>query len=294
MKQSRKTVLVAGGDLRYVYTARALSERFEVHAAGFTGQIVPFDQIALTESAGGELPMCDVLVLPMPVSDDGVFVNAPFGRQNLSLKKLLNTLRPGGIVLGGRFGSTGALFREAGIPTVDYLAREELSTLNAIPTAEGALQILLEEMASTIYGSRILVLGFGRIGSRLAGILHALGAAVTVVSRDCAELARAEMLGCSTFPLTELREKAGQFEVICNTIPAKVVDEAVLLELDEKTLVLDLASKPGGIDWEAAQKYNRRAVWALSLPGKTAPITAGEIIARTIFNILEERGVFDD
>lgn len=291
MKQSGKTVLVAGGDLRYVYTAGALAERFRVHAAGFTGRIVPFDNITLTEP-GEELPMCDVLVLPMPVSDDGVFVQAPFGRQNLSLKKLISSLKPGAVVLGGRFGKTEALFREAGVPIVDYLAREELSTLNAVPTAEGALQILLEEMASTIYGSHILILGFGRIGSRLAGVLHALGAEVTVASRDCAELARAEMLGCRALSLADLKAQAGQFEVICNTIPAKVVDEAVLLELDEKILVLDLASKPGGIDWEAAQKYNRRAVWALSLPGKTAPITAGEIIARTIFNILEERGVF--
>lgn len=29
----------------------------------------------------------------------------------------------------------------------------------------------------------------------------------------------------------------------------------------------------------------------LDIPGKVAPITAGEIIADTIFNILEERGI---
>ncbi len=294
MKQNKKTILVAGGDLRYVYTAGALARQFHVHAAGFTGRVVPFENITLTESAGEDFPACDVLVLPLPVSEDGVLVQAPFSRQSLSLKKLAACVKPDGIVLGGRFGKAEQLFRELGIPTVDYLDREELSTLNAIPTAEGALQILLEEMPAAIYHSRFLVLGFGRIGSRLAAVLHALGGRVTVASRDVVELARAEMLGCRAMPLAELHQHAADFDVICNTIPAQVVDADFLADLKGDPLLLDLASKPGGIDWEAAQKYNRRAVWALSLPGKTAPITAGEIIARTIFNILKERGVSDD
>ncbi len=291
---SRKTVLVAGGDLRYVYTARALASHFQVYAAGFTRQIAPFDEVKLTESAGEELPMCDVLVLPLPVSEDGVFVHAPFGRQNLSLKGLLAALKPGGIVLGGRFGKAEPVFREAGVPMVDYLAREELAMLNAVPTAEGALQILLEELAFTVYGSRVLLLGFGRIGSRLAATLRALGAKVAVASRDVAERARAEMLGCDVLPLSGIGAHAAQFDVICNTIPAKIVTAEILQRMQPDALVLDLASKPGGVDLEAAQKCGRRVVWALSLPGKTAPISAGEIIARTILNILEERGIFDD
>ncbi len=291
MKQSEKTVLVAGGDLRYVYTAGMLAERFAVHAAGFSRQIIPSEKVVPVGSAGEGYPMCDVLVLPMPVSDDGVFVNAPFGRQNLSLKGLLASLKPGGIVLGGKFGETAELFHEAGIQTVDYLAREELSVLNAVPTAEGALQILLEEMASTVYGSRVLVLGYGRIGSRFAAVLHALGAEVTVASRDVAELARAEMSGCKALPLWTVTQHAAEFEVICNTIPSKIVTAEMLERIQPETLILDLASKPGGVDLAAAQQCSRRVVWALSLPGKTAPITAGEIIARTIFHILEERGV---
>ncbi len=291
MKQSEKTVLVAGGDLRYVYTAGMLAERFAVYAAGFSRQIIPSEKVTPVGSAGDGFPMCDVLVLPMPISDDGVFVNAPFGRQNLSLKGLLASLKPGGIVLGGKFGETAELFHEAGIQTVDYLTREELSVLNAVPTAEGALQILLEEMASTVYGSRVLVLGFGRIGSRFAAVLHALGAEVTVASRDVAELARAEMSGCRVLPLRAVVQHAAEFEVICNTIPSKVVTAEILERIHPETLILDLASKPGGVDLAAAQHCSRRVVWALSLPGKTAPITAGEIIAKTIFHILEERGV---
>ncbi len=290
--KSNKIVMVAGGDLRYGYTAAALAEKFETYAVGFTRQMIP-EQVHLVESPADGLPMCDILVLPMPVSDDGVLINAPFSQSSLSLKGLISRLKPNAIVLGGKFGKSQALFEEAGIETVDYLACEELSIRNAVPTAEGAVQMMLEEMPCTIYGSKVLILGFGRIGSRLALILHAMGAEVTVAARDVVKRAQAEMLGCHSIPFTELEACADKFDVICNTVPAKVVTETVLEKIRKETLILDLASKPGGIDWDAAQKLGRCVVWALSLPGKTAPVTAGEIIAKTILHILEERRIAD-
>ncbi len=283
-------ILVAGGDLRYGYTASALARKYDVCAVGFTRQILPDTRLRIVESAADGLPMCDVLVLPMPVSDDGVLINAPYSRQNLPLTGFIPLLKPGAVVLGGKFGKTDTLFRDAGIETVDYLAREEFSTRNAVPTAEGAIQIMLEEMPRTIFGSTVLILGFGRIGSRMAAALHALGADVTVAARDVADRARAEMLGCHSLTYAALQETAGLFDVVCNTVPAKVLTADVLKGMQPETLILDLASKPGGVDWEAAQELGRRVVWALSLPGKTAPVTAGEIIATTITHILEERG----
>ena len=53
---------------------------------------------------------------------------------------------------------------------------------------------------------------------------------------------------------------------------------------------MDLASKPGGVDMEAASRLGVRVIWALSLPGKVAPVTAGKIIRDTIYHILNELG----
>ena len=121
----------------------------------------------------------------------------------------------------------------------------------------------------------------------------AASAEVTVAARDVVKRTQAEMLGCRSMPFTELEAAAGKFDVICNTVPAKVVTESVLKKIQKDALILDLASKPGGINLEAAQKIGRRVIWALSLPGKTAPVTAGEIIAKTILHILEERRITD-
>ena len=286
-----KTVVIAGGDLRYGYTAAALSDKFETYAVGFTRQYVP-PQVKLVD-APEDLPMCDVLVLPMPVSDDGILVNAPFSQIQMPLPAFVPKLKPDAIVLGGKFGKSQAFFDANGIETADYLTSEDFAVRNAVPTAEGAIQIMLEEMPCTIYGSKVLILGFGRIGSRMAQTLHAMGAEVTVAARDVVKRTQAEMLGCRSMPFTELEAAAGKFDVICNTVPAKVVTESVLKKIQKDALILDLASKPGGINLEAAQKIGRRVIWALSLPGKTAPVTAGEIIAKTILHILEERRIAD-
>lgn len=289
--KNKKKILVAGGDLRYGYTAAALADDFETYAVGF--QSVVSEKVQLAESVADKIPLCDVLVLPMPVSDDGILINAPFSQRNLPISHLLTALTPEALVLGGKFGKSQEIFEQSGFEVIDYLAREEFSTRNAVPTAEGAIQIMLEEMPCTICGSHILILGFGRIGSRLAATLHAMGAEVTVVARNVVKRAEAEMLGCRSIAFSELENAVREADVICNTVPALVLTAPILEQIRQDALILDLASKPGGVDWESAQTLGKRVVWALSLPGKTAPVTAGQIIAKTILHILDERGILD-
>ena len=45
-----------------------------------------------------------------------------------------------------------------------------------------------------------------------------------------------------------------------------------------------------GVDMESAKDLGVKVIWALGIPGKTAPITAGNIIKETICNILGESG----
>ena len=75
------------------------------------------------------------------------------------------------------------------------------------------------------------------------------------------------------------------------TTPVKVLDGGRLADLRPGCLVIDLASKPGGVDMDAAAQLGVKVIWALSLPGKVAPVTSGKIIRDTIYNILNELGV---
>ncbi|MGM9936476.1 MAG: dipicolinate synthase subunit DpsA, partial [Candidatus Ornithomonoglobus sp.] len=76
-----------------------------------------------------------------------------------------------------------------------------------------------------------------------------------------------------------------------NTVPALILTGEVLEKVRQDTLIIDLASKPGGIDFDAAAELGLRVIWALSLPGRVAPVTAGIIIKDTITNILSEMEV---
>ncbi|MBQ8670514.1 MAG: dipicolinate synthase, partial [Oscillospiraceae bacterium] len=66
-------------------------------------------------------------------------------------------------------------------------------------------------------------------------------------------------------------------------------DRRVLAALPRDAVVIDLASKPGGVDFDTARQMGVKTIWALSLPGKVAPISSGEAIKDTILNILDER-----
>lgn len=183
---------------------------------------------------------------------------------------------------------TAELAGEYGLTVHDYFRREELAVANAVPTAEGAVQIALEELAVTLHGARALVLGYGRVGKLTAHRLAALGARVTVAARSYEALAWAEAYGHEAQQLTDLAGYLCGYDLVVNTIPRRVLTRALLEELKESCLVIDLASKPGGVDFQGAAELGVRCVWALSLPGKVAPVTAASALRDTIYNMLRE------
>ncbi|MBO4422886.1 MAG: hypothetical protein J5879_05570 [Clostridia bacterium] len=106
-----------------------------------------------------------------------------------------------------------------------------------------------------------------------------------------AALAWAETDGHGAVPMKDICRAVKNRTLIINTVPAPVADNNVLSFVDPDTLIIDLASMPGGVDFEAAKRRGIKALHALSLPGKTAPLTAGENIADTVLQILKKRGV---
>ena len=130
--------------------------------------------------------------------------------------------------------------------------------------------------------------GYGRIGKILSKMLCGLGAHVSVEARKYADLAMIEGHGCEAMSLKELGHHVHEFDIIFNTVPAVLFDAELLKKVRKNTLIIDLASRPGGVDFEAAAKMGIKVIWALSLPGKVAPITSGAIIKDTIINVIRE------
>ncbi len=283
---------LVGGDLRQSCLANLLAgEGYEVYALGFDDCVELTDEVCCTADLAGTLAKCDVAIFPLPLTVDGTAVNAPFAKEPPALKACLRALNKKALLLGGMASEdVCALAREYGFTVLDYYQREEMIVRNCVPTAEGALCIAMQETAKTIFGSKCLVTGFGRVSRAMTALLLACGAKVSVAARKQGDLAWIKLMGAEPVPMAKLKEAAASQEIIFNTVPVKLFNEEVLCALHKDCLLIDLASKPGGVDLDAARHLGIRVIWALSLPGKVAPISAAQIIKDTVFNILEERG----
>ena len=163
-------------------------------------------------------------------------------------------------------------------------------TANAVPTAEGALQLAMESTDRTLHDSRCLIIGYGRIGRLLADRLLSLGAEVTVSARKYGDLAWIEAWGCHSLRTGALTGQLDRFDLIFNTAPALILDGARLREVREDCVILELASAPGGVDLAEAGRLGRQVIQAPGLPGKVAPRSAAAAIRDSVYHILEERG----
>jgi dipicolinate synthase subunit A len=278
---------VLGGDKRQIALAESIA------ADGYTVYAGGFDNIAFTRDVKKETldeiaSKCENIILPLPVTNDGVYLNAPYGDEKIELNDDFAELMRSKQVFGGMMGK---LYQTSdiwdSIDTYDYYTREEFAVNNAVPTAEGAIEIAMHEYPGTINASKCLVVGFGRIGKILSHMLHGIGAQVTVSSRKQADIAWTSSYGYSSVRTENICDKE-QYDIIFNTVPMVIFNRRLLSKMRSKPLIIDLSSLPGGVDFEAAAKFEIKAIHALSLPGKVAPKTAGEIIKNTIYNIMEE------
>ena len=290
------TVAILGGDTRQLSLAAKLAEEgLTVRAFGLPRESLPPRVecfLDWKEALGG----ATVVLLPLPASPDGIHVNLPLatGQDRPTLSDIFSLLPPGALLSGGKLTpSTKAALEEQGIRYFDYFDSEELQERNALPTAEGAVSILMREIPRTVKGLSVGVTGYGRVARALTELLLAMGAEVTVAARKRSDIAAAAALGCYTVHLTggdSLAEIGKRNRVIFNTVPYWIFSKSILSRMHRESLIIDLASAPGGVDATAAEAQGIRVIWALSLPGKYAPATAGEIIAQTLLSYLQKEG----
>ena len=292
-------IAVIGGDERQLITAHELSDvGFEVAVYGFGSYIFERSNITRCVDLEGAVRNSAAVVLPIPLSKDNRHLYCPLGtedQQNKLFEDLFTLINPSQLVIGGGIGESFISAADHhGIKLFDCLKRDEVAILNAVPTAEGALEIAFHELPVTLYGSKVHVLGFGRIGKVLAKSSNSLGADVTVHSRNASDMAWTKIFGYQSSDIRQLGSNPRPFEdaaVVFNTVPKIIVTAPVLKKMSKKTLIIDVASLPGGVDKAAAEKEGIKIIHALALPGKTAPVSSGKIISDGIFGILQEKGI---
>lgn len=273
-----KTFGAVGGDLRICYLAEGLIRH------GLSVRLCGFDKLTKCHTLAETLDS-DILIFPIIPFENQKTVRYPYSDCEINLSGYEKLLDNKLILTGKR-----ELFLKE-FPDIDpdrvisYSDNELFAVKNSVPTAEGAIAEAVYHYHGTISGSKALVCGYGRIGKVLSPMLRSLGARVSVSARRKADLELIELNGFESVTTGEF-EDISKYDLIFNTVPALILDSDALSQMDRDAVIIDLASKPGGVDFACAEKLGIKAIHALALPGRTAPKTAGEIIESSILDIL--------
>ncbi|MDO4283253.1 MAG: NAD(P)-dependent oxidoreductase [Clostridia bacterium] len=226
----------------------------------------------------------DVIITPVPISKDGEHITDEI----ITLENLVEFARiKNKIIITGGLNSK-IKEKLSGIKYYDIMSFDEIATYNAIPTVEGAIKVAIENTEYTLHNSNICILGFGRIGKLLAKYLESFGTNIFCEARKENDIALINAMGYNSIRLDELDHYLSKMNIIFNTIPYKILDQKRLELLSQNAIVIDLASAPGGVDFDFAKKINRKVLWELGLPARVAPRSAAMYFKEAIDKIMIE------
>lgn len=285
---------VIGGDSRQAYLADILGkEGFKIIAFGLSEKIIEsgtqhFDTAASAEQA---VKSAMTVVAPIPMSKDNKHITVLDKKDNpLTVEELLSYMDRDQFLIAGSMTMYAEEFCvKNGIMHLDLMKSYEFSILNSIATAEGAIAHAVNNSIINIHKSSGLVLGYGRVGKVLANKLKALEMKVAVCARSRKDLTDIYVNGMESLEYSQLEDEIHKFDFVFNTVPSVVLDRNILGRLSANTIIIDVASPPGGLDLEAAKELNLKVHICQGIPGKIAPLSSAKIIADEIYPILKER-----
>ncbi|SMB94515.1 dipicolinate synthase subunit A [Desulfonispora thiosulfatigenes DSM 11270] len=284
----RKIALI-GGDERELYLLEDLVKKnLQVNAVGFD-KMVQTSNLRLFDDVKEAIKDVGAIILPMTGMNSEGFVKANFSINKIQIteKNLMDIPSHIPIFIGIANEFLKNLAHKYNLKVVETAKIEEIAILNSIPTAEGAIQVAMEESPITIHGSNAVVIGFGNCGKTLARTLDALGAKTTVLARKKRDIARIIEMGYTPAEYDDMNEVIASAEFIFNTIPVFILDKDRLSVVNQDCLIVDIASNPGGTDFKVAEELGIKATLALGLPGKVAPKTAGLILSKVIPKLIQ-------
>ena len=294
MMQTKRIALLGGDARMHHLTELLVRDGWSVTSYGCKVR-EPVSGVEYAENARDAASDAAVVVLPLPILGADGNLNADVDKKT-DAYALLAQLPRGCLVCGGLAPADyGLCAARHGLRLVDYYEREEFAVANCVPTAEGAIETAMRELPVTLHGTRMLVIGWGRVGKALAIRLHALGAKVTVSARKPGALAEIAAFGMTAVHTERLAADSGQIlqnaRVIFNTVPWPVLGWDELAVMSSGALYIELASAPGGLDAQAAECTALHIIRAPGLPGIVAPVTAAEVLRDTLYNIWQEQGI---
>jgi dipicolinate synthase subunit A len=264
-----------GGDLRYAHLVD-WARRDGVDAAGLG-----------LEYAGLDIPSAKLADLR---DAEVVILHNPFGAAGMTFPYAQNPYRPEEVWEALTPGTQVYLFGPGEIPkdfclkypTTSLNGNEHLTLRNAVYTAEGAIHAVSERALYSLSEANVMVIGYGRIGRALTGMLLGYGARVTVAARSSEARSLAAHAGARAVDMEEMLLHLPSQRAVFSTPPQRVLENRQLACLRHDALLVDLSSPPYGVDLKAASALGLNAWREPGLPGRFCPESAGRALLAAI------------
>lgn len=283
------TIVIIGGDLRQIYMANILYNK------GLNILVYGLDNPTLDANCKKAKSLKDaintghIIIGPIPITRDKTHIYSKDEKKDLKISTLIEELHDEQIFIGGNIPallSQNCISKS--IPYFDLMKDEKITILNSIATAEGTIMEAIKNSTRNLHGSKCIILGYGKCATVIAKKLSSLDAKVCICARKSENLASAESFGYDGILLNELMNHISNFEFIINTIPSIILTKEFLEKVSPETTIIDIASSPGGLDYDYAKENNMNAHLCLGLPGKVAPKTSANILVDAILKILKK------
>ncbi len=283
------SIAILGGDLRQCYAAEYLrSCGWNVtcfHTLNF-----PCDSgIILENSLPQALKEADIILLPTPVSKDGVSLFQADGEKPpCLLEELWDSLHSGQIIAAYSLSPAQTLILEERNCQAFQFSRLPLfSRENALLTAEGLLSELIRYTPFSLSSARILLLGYGCCGSAAADLLHPLCRSIYVLEQNPEQQRMAEKKGICPIQEEDFSTVLPHCNMVINTIPAEVLKPEQIKELPGSCHIFDIASPPFGFPDDMTEKYLLPCFRLPGLPGRFSPVTSGQLMGKILERITD-------
>lgn len=273
---------VAGGDIRQKYLAEYLAQAgYSVFCYG-----VESDTCARTDNIEELTGNVRNLVLPVPITKDGKNLHAVNVYKKTRMEDMIKSIPPCTTVFAGSVNKCiRKMFMDRGIKIYDYLEDKYVLYMNSAATAEGTIAEMICHSKTMLEGKRVLVLGYGNCARPIVARLIGMGAKVTVCVRNVRKQNEIQCKGIRCINFQYMSNEIGKYEYIVNTVPAMVIDRNLLLEVDKNTLIIDIASAPGGVDIKEAGRQGINCVHSLGIPGRYCPAAMAKAYSEYILRV---------
>ncbi|RLQ95694.1 dipicolinic acid synthetase subunit A [Falsibacillus albus] len=284
-------ITVIGGDARQLEIIRKLTELdAKLSLIGFEQLDHAFTGAVKEKLNDVDFTTTDAIILPVPGTNLEGKVETIFSNEKVLLTEEILRKTPAHCTVYSGISNAylDGITKKADRRLIQLFERDDVAIYNSIPTVEGTIMMAIQHTDITIHGSNVTVLGLGRVGMSVARIFNHLCAKVKVGARKSEHIARITEMGLTPFHLNDLAKEVQDTDICINTIPHPIVTASVIAKMPPQTLIIDLASKPGGTDFRYAEKRGIKALLAPGLPGIVAPKSAGQILAGVLSQLLED------